>query len=618
MQARSMRAAAVSPTPAGYLPLAHDVVEGLAKNDPQGCALRHGAERLSRAELSRRSTVLAQRLLAAGIAPGNAVAVRLDRSFEQIIACLAVLKAGSAFMPLDPADPIDRAAALIDSSGAAVTITDRARAAQHRGRVIAVDDDEASSAPCPLPRVGPGALAYVAHTSGSTGTPNGVEITHANLAHLIAATRDTFALTAADRTSHVLGLGFDAAIFEVWPALAAGATVHIIDDVVRTSPDLLRQALIDQRITVATVPTILAEQLIRADWPRDGALRCLLTGGDVLRVRPRDDLPFVIVNNYGPTECTCQATSGVVAPRGEGLPTIGRPFPGVSVHILDDALRPVGLGIEGDIWIGGAGVGRGYRNRPDLTAAAFRPDPFAAAEAWLYRSGDRGRRLDNGEIAFCGRLDRQTKIGGVRIEPEEVAAVLHRHPGLESATVTAVERDGHKLLAAYVVPAAANREPPTAAELRRFLQRFLPCTHLPGIFVTLDTMPLTANGKIDRAALPAPTLPPAGPERRALSPVETVIAHLASEALRDGTAAIDANFFLSGGDSLGATQLVVACRETFGVTIALHDLFEAETLAEFAATIERRVIDLVESMSDRDVVAAIGQLDAPEAARQSS
>ena len=599
--------------------LVHCMIERAGLRDPSGAALRHGDRELCHGDLSRRARQLACHLLDRGIAPGSVVAVRLDRSFDQIIACLAILHAGSAFMAIDPTDPVERADSLIAAGAAAAIITDAARAGDHRGTVIVIDGEPGKAidaAPAiTLPTVSGTDLAYVIHTSGSTGVPNGVEITHASLLNLIDWTNAAFDITWRDRTSHAHGLGFDAVIWELWPALAAGATIHIIDDVVRTSPPLLRAALLDQRITIAFVPTVLAEPLIAADWPSDAPLRLLLTGGDVLRAYPRKPLPFALVNNYGPAECTVQTTWGIVPmragdqPDGD-LPTIGRPIDGVLVHILDDRQQPVADGIEGEIWIGGKSVGRGYRNRPELTARKFWPDPFSSEPgARMYRTGDRACRLGNGEIAFRGRADRQVKIDGIRIELDEIAVALQRHPGVGSALVRALDLPGQgKVLTAYVVAAPIAGGGPTPLDLRQFLYRCLPRNYIPRFFVMLAAMPLTRNGKVDLAALPLPepSHHRADPGAdRPLSDLERRIVAIVGDVLNLDRIALDDNFFLLGGHSLVATAAIVRCRDAFGVPVSLRDLFEAETIGDFAAAVHDRLVAKVSTMADHEVEAML-------------
>ena len=271
---------------------------------------------------------------------------------------------------------------------------------------------------------------------------------------LIRWHRDAFRVTRQDRASHLAGLGFDAAVWEIWPHLAAGATVCLAHDAVRSSPELMQQWMIRERVTIAFVPTVHAASMMAMDWPSTTALRLLLTGGDVLHQTPAAQLPFDVVNNYGPTECTVVATSSVLKPKSHGTPPIGRPIVGASVYLLNERGERVPDGSIGEIYIGGAGVGRGYRNLPESTERSFLPDPFAEASgARMYRTGDRGVRRPDEEIEFHGRLDRQTKVRGQRVELDEIASTLTRHPGLDYATAITNTSEGRENeLVAYVLP----------------------------------------------------------------------------------------------------------------------------------------------------------------------
>ena len=294
----------------------------------------------------------------------------------------------------------------------------------------------------PNRNITPEQLAYVIYTSGSTGRPKGVEITHASLMNLVAWHQTAFEINADDRASLLAGVGFDAAVWETWPYLTAGASLHLPDEVTRLSPELLRDWLVAERITTSFLPTALAERVMTLEWPTQTALRTLLTGAETLRQFPSDDLPFRVVNNYGPTECTVVATSGTVAPgvSREALPTIGRPIANTQVYILDENLQQVFRHVAGELYIGGAGVARGYLNRPELTAEKFIQNPFShpfanGQQARLYKTGDIARYLPNGEIAYLGRVDDQIKVMGYRIEPNEIVAVLNRHPAVEASVV---------------------------------------------------------------------------------------------------------------------------------------------------------------------------------------
>ncbi|MGN6268815.1 MAG: non-ribosomal peptide synthetase [Sphingomonas sp.] len=599
-------------------PTIHEIVAAVAALRPASIALRQGARTLDYGQLDTRARGMARGLSRHGIGAGSVVGVCLDRSIEQVVTLLAVLNAGCAFLTLDPADPPARRQALVADSGAAAVVTTADLADDFAGVLVLTDtmgwDGRADpSLPDRLPRPSGDDLAYIVYTSGSTGTPNGVEITHANLLNFVLWTNEAFDVTEADVASHAIGLTFDVAISEIWPFLAAGATITLVDESVRTSPELMRQWLLDEQVTIATIPMTMTELMLKMAWPDDSSVRLMLTGGDVLRAFPRRDLPFELVNNYGPSECTIVATYGVVPKRGQSdddgrLPSIGRPISGAIIHILDEACQPVARGDEGEIWVGGKGVGRGYRGKPELTAARFRADPFVEdPAARMYRTGDRGRWLPSGELAFCGRIDSQTKIRGVRIELDEVALALQRHPAVGSAVVVAREDPGHdRYLAAYVLPASPVA--PSAAELRAFLARILPRTYLPGAFVMLDRMPLTRNAKVDYAALPMPVMVEDGdgkPRRAPKSLTERRLATIVEGVLSVGEIAVDDDFFLLGGHSILATQVVIQSRDAFAVELTLRDLFNAPTIEGFAAVIEARIAEQVAAMSPEQLVAVL-------------
>jgi amino acid adenylation domain-containing protein len=530
-----------------------------------------------------------------------------------VICALAVLKSGGAYLPLDPSYPVERLAFMLSDAQPRVLITTNEIAAQlpeRPWRTISIERDETLIAQertdTPHNVITPEQLAYVIYTSGSTGRPKGVEITHASLANLVTWHQAAFEITSDDRASLLAGVGFDAAVWETWPYLTAGASLHLPDDATRLTPALLRDWLVSEQITTSFLPTALAERVMALDWPEHTALRTLLTGAETLRQFPSDDLPFRVVNNYGPTECTVVATSGVVPGDAytNSLPTIGRAIANTQVYILDENLQQVPVHAAGEIYVGGAGLARGYLNRPELTAEKFVRDPFSDnLAARLYRTGDLARFMANGEIAYLGRIDEQIKILGHRIEPNEIVTVLDRHPGVNASRVVA-HQDGcsEKYLVAYVVVDPESQ--PSAADLRSFLEKELPRYMVPAVFVRLDNFPLTQNGKVDRAALPTPNSENTLRDEvftAARTPVEERLSVMLSSLLGLEQVSVHDNFFMLGGHSLLGTQLISQIRGTFSVELALRTLFESPTIEQLAAEIERLVMAQVEAMDEDEV-----------------
>jgi amino acid adenylation domain-containing protein len=582
-------------------------------NFPQAIALSNGTGQLSYEEFDRRADRFAGHLMKVGIVSGDTVAICMERSFDWIIAALGIMRAGAAYVPLDSAWPDSRLRFAVEDSGAKALVArgallDRIELRVHGINVRGIDPyrDGAAIADASLAHrpVQPEDLAYVIYTSGSSGVPKGVEITHANLCHLIRWHRDAFRIAPKDRASHLAGLGFDASVWEIWPHLAAGATVCLADDEVRSSPQLIQQWLIRERVTIAFVPTVHAVPLMAIEWPDTTTLRLLLTGGDALHRAPTVQLPFDVVNNYGPTECTVLATSAVIRPGSHGAPPIGRPIAGASVYLLNEHREQVRDGVMGEIYIGGNGVGRGYRNQPDLTERSFLYDPFAGEPgARMYRTGDRGVRWPDGQIEFRGRLDRQTKIRGYRIELDEIGTVLTRHASLDFATaVTNVSDEGENQLVAYVLP-KNNVAVPTAHELQNHLLSSLPSYMIPDTFVRLHALPVSPNGKLDLKMLPQPTkanLLGRTTSKAPATPIEEKLLIMMQDLLRDDALGLEDNFFLAGGHSLLGMQLVMRLRAAFGVDLSLRQFFEAPTVERLAVLIETTLIDAIDSMSEEE------------------
>ncbi len=578
----------------------HERVARQAKAKPAAAAVSRGEKIFSYAELNRRANRLANYLRTLGVARDVPVGLYLERTPDMVIAALAILKAGGAYIPLDPAQPVTRLAFMLRDADARVVVsttklTEKLAAASWQ--VVTVDADAAKIAAQPDAQPENGAMprdiAYIIYTSGSTGQPKGVELTHAGLVNLVDWHQRAFQVTSADRASHTAALGFDAAVWELWPYLTCGASVHLADDAVRNDTKTLRDWIIENHITISFAATPIAESLMQMEWPKQTSLRFLLTGADTLKTYPSPWLPFALVNNYGPTEATVVATSGVISPNSSAgqQPSIGREIDNVQVYLLDDHRRPVREGTVGEIYIGGAGLARGYRNRPDLTSERFSPNPFSAEpNARMYRTGDLGKRLPDGQIAFLGRVDEQVKIRGYRVEPGEVAVVLNQHASVRASIVIAKEdTPGEKELIAYVVPAAGAKV--KANELRDHVRKSLPDYMVPAQFVPIDSIPVTANGKVDRAALPSPN----GKRNSAAyvearTPVEEQLVRILAPLLKLERVGVNDNFFLLGGHSLLGTQLIARVGETFGVELTLLKLFDHPTVAEMSSQIEELIL----------------------------
>lgn len=583
-------------------------IAACAARTPDRTAVAHGNDCLSYADLDRRSNRIAARLRAEGVGAEGCIGLLMERSPRYVVAALAVMKTGAAFLPLDFTTPPERLAYILTDSTAALLLSEGNPPGLPPKPPCPVLDvasllaGPANAIPSDAVETSPDSLAYIIYTSGSTGRPKGVEITQANLLNLIDWHQVAFGVTASDRASQIAGLGFDAAVWEIWPTLAAGAGLHIADEQTRRSPQALQDFIVAEKITICFAPTLLAEQLLSMTWPADTALRTLLTGADTLHRRPAAELPFVLVNNYGPTECTVVATSGVVpAAEGNESPSIGWPIRNATVAILDEKRRPVPPGEVGELCLAGALVGRGYRNNPALTAERFIHSPLTPGEnpIRLYCTGDRARLLPGGEIAFLGRLDEQVKIRGYRVELGEIVACLDRCPGIEtSAVILHTAGDVPTLIAYVVLTRDGNGKNLTANDVQEFLAPRLPDYMIPASFVPLADLPVTTNGKFDRSALPAPTADNVLPGRHAPASAEATVnsatgvqqqlADLVASLLGQPAVGAEQNFFLVGGHSMFGVQLLSHIQDLFDVKLTLRQLFSTPTIAGLAAEIVRQ------------------------------
>jgi amino acid adenylation domain-containing protein len=572
-------------------------------------AVRDENDTLTYGDVSERAERLARHLRELGVNAGDLVGQCLERSASLVVGALAAFRLGAAYVAIDPAYPDERIRWMLDDADVAAVVTDGPNADRPLGSRVTVvlgsggrlppDATVSDGEPLPAPPQSSD-LAYVVYTSGSTGHPKGVMVQHGSLANLIAWHNAAFSLTSADRCTQLASPGFDAAVWELWPTLACGAALHIVPEPLRRDPLGLRDWLVAEGITVSFVPTAIAETLLAVPWPPEAALRFLLTGGDALTRRPRADLGFEVINNYGPSETTVVATSGAVAPEGNGPPPIGRGIAGVRIEIVDDDLAPVVPGEVGELLVGGVAVARGYLHRDDLTAARFLE---SEGDRW-YRTGDRVRRRPDGQLDFLGRGDDQLSLRGFRVEPAEIVAALSSHPAIEACAVLGVGGSGaDRELVAYVVAGVGER--PADVDLNAFVGGRLPDYMVPARYVWLSELPLTPHGKLDRAALevrapvePLSLAPSEVSVRLPQTEIEQTIASVVAELLSVERIGLDQNFFLLGGHSMLGAQLIVRLEDLFGAEISLRYLFDHPTLNEIAEEVQRqtsggRAADLV-------------------------
>jgi amino acid adenylation domain-containing protein len=571
-------------------PLIPARVAARAAEAPESPAIRQGDRSVTYGELARRAHGLAWRLRSLGVGPEVKVAVFAERRPETVIGLLAVLESGGAYVPIDPASPPERTVRLVADSGARVLLTERAlagRLPELSAQVLFLDEPWEERTEAPPLRLVPGHLAYVIYTSGSTGQPKGVQISHESLRAFVERHEERYGIGPVDVVSHLSGQAFDVSVLDLWVPLANGACVWLPeDDEVRSAPALLWERMAAAGVTHACLTTSLYEGVVAlgpAVLRRPTLLRHLLAAGERMRQRPPADLPFEVWNAYGPTEATVLATAGIVAPRGSGGPSIGRPIPGTRTLLLDRLLRPVPAGAPGELCLGGPGLARGYLGRPDQTADKFVPDPFGPPGSRLYRTGDLTRWRPDGKIDFLRRIDDQVKIRGVRIEPGEIERTLAIHPDVREAVVLAVDDPavGPRLVA-FVIP--AGEEIPGTRELREHLAAALTPSMIPSAFVTLPGLPLTSNGKIDRRALlaQASSVEAEGESVAPRDPVEEALAELWAAELGRERVGIHDDFFALGGHSLLGARLIARIRETFGADLELRRLFQTPTVAGLA------------------------------------
>jgi len=571
----------------------YQLFERMAQSSPNAVAVVEQKQELRYSELNCRANQLARRLQTQGVKPGSIVGVCVERSIDFVIGILAVLKTGAAYLPLDPAYPEERLSFMLKDAGVSVLLTHRSLGrktslADAHFSVLHLDGDPAlvktQSKENLLANTQPDDLAYVIYTSGSTGRPKGVCISHSALLNLVYWHNKDFSVTANDHATSVAGLAFDASVWEIWPYLSVGATLYLAPDEVILSPVALQEWLSDNEISITFLPTPLAERVLGLDWPERVPLRILLTGGDKLHNFPDKQLPFELINNYGPTENAVVATSGKIPDSvkfTEVPPCIGRPIDNTQVYILDENLMQTPVGVPGEMYIGGKSLAQGYLNRADLTAERFSPNPFAQGTGCrMYKTGDLVRYMSNGDIEFLGRLDDQVKVRGFRIELGEVEAALGQHESV-SEVICQIRQDSGNTnrLVAYIVPVAGSNVDEVA--LKGMLAKKLPDYMIPANIVFLDRLPLTANGKIDRDALPTPDSVPLMTKKDYQAPTSTIQKQLASiwkEKLSIERVGLNDNFFELGGHSLLLIEVNTWLKSNFNKDISMMDMFKYPTI----------------------------------------
>ncbi|MFI9722808.1 amino acid adenylation domain-containing protein [Streptomyces sp. NPDC052396] len=591
------------------LPPVQDVLERfeeVVRRNPEATAVVSGPDRLTYAVLDARAQCLAAELRRQGLGTERVAGVLLPRGVDLVVSWLAVLRSGAACLPLDPRLPRERMAFMLRDSGARLILTDAGSAGSVPGGVptLLVAEHQRGKPSAPRPAAGspPGALMHLIYTSGSTGRPKGVAIERRSFANLLDWHLRETGLGPGDITTQVANVSFDAAGWEIWSALLAGATVHFPPDDTVPSAERLIEYFRETGTTVAFATTAMAEELVSHPLRELTGLRTVLTGGDLFRPQPSHAPGVPVLNVYGPTETTVLATASrlELPQRDTG---IGRPIDNVRVYVLDDRLRPVGVGLPGEICIAGAGLARGYVGAPAMTAERFLPDPFAPAPGGrLYRTGDLGRWTSRGTLEFLGRADRQVKIRGYRVETGEVEIALRALPEIRDAAVGTARISGVPRLIAWYVP--EDGQDPARGELRTRLSGTLPEYMLPDVFVPLPGMPITTSGKIDRKSLPVPD----GTGAEYVAPrdeCEAALAQLWADVLGLPRVGVEDDFFEIGGHSLIATRITSRITDLFGVDVSLRALFERRTVAALARLVEEQVAAEVAELSEEELLAEL-------------
>ncbi len=580
----------------------HRHIEAQVERTPEAIAVVFEDRAVSYRELNEQADRLARRLRGWQVGPETLVGLCLERSVEMVVGLLAVLKAGGAYVPLDPEYPAERLAFMVKDSDATVLLTQR----RHRNRlpvsgkqVICLDehheDPSGSSDGDSAGEVRPDNLAYLIYTSGSTGMPKGAMNTHRGVVNRILWMQEEYRLDASDRLLQKTPFSFDVSVWEFFWPLMTGATLVVAEPGGHRDPAYLCRVIAEQQITTMHfVPSMLQAFIDEAETAKIRCLRRVMSSGEALpfelQERFFERFPGVEMHNqYGPTETgevsywACRQGEGA-----RGMP-IGRPIANTQLYVLDARKNPVPVGLLGELYIGGVGVGRGYWRRPELTTERFVADPYSEPESRMYRTGDLARWRADGQLEYLGRIDHQVKIRGFRVELGEIESTLMRHPAIREAVVVAHQKGPGDIRLVGYVTAHPGATPPTAVQLRTHLMASLPDYMVPSAFTVLETLAVTPNGKVDRAALPTPDLTRPHPDESFAAPrtqTEWEVARIWSRILQVDKVSIHDNFFNLGGHSLLANQVISRMNDAFPVKLQLRRIFETPTVAELAHAIE--------------------------------
>ena len=594
-----------------------ELFEEQVERTPEGTAVVFEGSSLSYRELNRRANQVAHYLRRLGVKPDARVGICVERGLEMVVGLLGVLKAGGAYVPLDPAYPEERLRWMLEDSAPVALLTQGHLEGLYTGLSEALpvvdlsapvgvwSSESDTNLECAAIGLTSEHLAYIIYTSGSTGAPKGVMVEHHGLCNMVVAQIESFGVGSDSRVLQFASFSFDASISEVLMALCRGASLHIPQQGEVLADENLNQAVAQHEITHVTLPPVVLAGLPETAELR--TVRTLIVAGDAIArsVAMRWLEGCRVINAYGPTEATVCATLYECHGRELGNLPIGRPIANTRIYILDSAREPVPVGVAGELYIGGAGVARGYLNQPTLTAERFVRDPFVEeAGARMYKTGDLGRWLGDGTIEFLGRNDFQVKIRGFRIELGEIEERLRKQEGIREAVVIAREDEpGEKRLVAYYT-CGEGEGSVSVEELRAQLGATLPEYMVPAAYVRLERMPLTVNGKLDRKALPEPEGEAYGIREYEAprTPEEEILCRLFAELLGAKRVGIRDNFFELGGHSLMAMRLVNQVRTTWGVELPIRTLFESPKVWQLAELVEEMLLDEVEQISEQEAI----------------